>query len=241
MHPDGVEVTTSDTTEALAQTSELLRRDEVVIFEAAIEWNSCLVRVDALVKTGNTLRFYEVKAKSYYSRGASPFIGKRGGLLSGWKDYLYDVAFQHYVISQAIPDVEIIPFLRLVDSAAMSSIDGINQKFRIATFNGRRQVAVDPEIPLTRDGDGLLVDIPVSNEVNQVQTKETLHGMLFTDFIASLLLHKKNDQRITPNPGSQCKSCEYRPPSFSTSEPSGFGLTKILTSRIFWSYGTIKI
>ena len=175
MHPGGIDVFSLDTAAAVTETTELMQQDNVVIFEAAIAWNDCLVRVDVLVKQDKSITLYEVKAKSYDSRGESPFVGKRGGLDSGWKPYLYDVAFQHYVLTGAFPDHEVKPYLRLVDKAAVSSIDGINQAFRILTVNGRRQVQIDSAVQLPHNADGLLVNVPVSDLVERIRSLSLIH------------------------------------------------------------------
>ena len=81
MYPQGVEVAHAEHAAALAQTNELLKQNEVVIFEAAVLWSQLFVRIDVLVKQGNTLELIEVKAKSYNS--TKPEIeGARGGIRS---------------------------------------------------------------------------------------------------------------------------------------------------------------
>ncbi len=63
--PGGVDVETLNYADALAQTDELLKRDDVVIFEPAIRFGNLFIRVDVLVKRGNAVKLFEVKAKSY--------------------------------------------------------------------------------------------------------------------------------------------------------------------------------
>jgi len=224
MHPTGVDVVSLDSVTAVAETAELMQRDNVIIFEAAIAWNDCLIRVDVLVKQGTSIQFYEVKAKSFDSRAELPFVGKKGGLSSDWKPYLFDVAFQHYVLSGYFPEYDVKPYLRLVDKAAKSSIDGINQVFRIATVNGRREVKVNSNIELPSRADGLLVDVSVSDLVERIRSTEELEGRLFDDYIEWLLLHNRNNQKPVVNPGGKCKSCEFSVSSTSlkTGQKSGF-------------------
>ena len=66
-YPQGVEVEHTEHAAALAQTAELLLQDEVVIFEAAVLWEQLFIRIDVLVKRGNSLELIEVKDKSYNS------------------------------------------------------------------------------------------------------------------------------------------------------------------------------
>lgn len=65
--PGGHDIATLDSASALAETNELLAQDEVTIFEAAIRWKNCFIRVDVLEKKGPLLRIHEVKAKSFSS------------------------------------------------------------------------------------------------------------------------------------------------------------------------------
>ena len=74
----------------------------IVIFEAAFRFENLFIRTDILVKKGNEIRLIEVKAKSFDPDDDNLFIGKRGGLVGGWKPYLFDVAFQRYVSRNAI-------------------------------------------------------------------------------------------------------------------------------------------
>src|SRR5215203_7038108 len=91
--PGGEEVTERDYEESIAHTNELLKRDNVTIFEAAVRYENFFVRVDVLVKNGDHLELIEVKSKSY-KEGETAFFGKRGGMDANWTPYLYDVAFQ---------------------------------------------------------------------------------------------------------------------------------------------------
>ena len=98
-YPGGTDITTLDYEQALAETAALLEQENAIIYEAAIRYENLFIRVDVLVKRGNTLEIIEVKAKSYDPTGPSPFLTKRAATLSsGWKSYLYDVAFQKYVV-----------------------------------------------------------------------------------------------------------------------------------------------
>jgi len=62
--PDGIMIETMDYETALRKTAELLEKDKVTIFEAAIRHHNLFIRVDILVKDGNHFELIEVKAKS---------------------------------------------------------------------------------------------------------------------------------------------------------------------------------
>jgi len=78
-YPDGIEVDASSNEAAALQTTELLKKRNVVLFEPAICVGGFFVRIDILVKNGNKFELIEAKAKSYNS--LDPKIeGKKGGI-----------------------------------------------------------------------------------------------------------------------------------------------------------------
>jgi len=68
-----------------------------------------------LVKRGNFIKLYEVKAKSIDLTDNS-FLTKNGNkILANWKPYLFDIAFQRYVVRCAFPELIVTSYLYLVD------------------------------------------------------------------------------------------------------------------------------
>ena len=63
--PGGHDITTLDNDAAEKETNELLKQENVIIYEPAIRFNNLFIRIDVLVKEGNHLDLIEVKAKSY--------------------------------------------------------------------------------------------------------------------------------------------------------------------------------
>jgi hypothetical protein len=78
--PTGNEISSLNTQEAISETEALLQHENIVIFEPAIMYNNLLIRVDILVKSGNTLELIEVKAKSYSATEDKDFLNAKGGL-----------------------------------------------------------------------------------------------------------------------------------------------------------------
>jgi hypothetical protein len=60
----GYDIETLDYDEALKITNELLSKDKVIIYEAAILYEKFFIRTDILVKNGRNIELIEVKAKS---------------------------------------------------------------------------------------------------------------------------------------------------------------------------------
>lgn len=86
--PGGIEMRTLNYETAEAKTRELLERENVVIFEAALRFEDLFVRVDVLEKRGDQLRLIEVKSKSWDPVNDG-FSNKDGTLKTPMLPYLY--------------------------------------------------------------------------------------------------------------------------------------------------------
>ena len=117
-YPNGVEIT-GNTQEAIEKTNEYLKQENCVLFEAAIQSGVKLVRVDILEKIGNKINLIEVKAKSHDSEDDK---NKQEKLLA---KYIEDVAFQYLVMTEALPEYEIHPYLFMPDKSKRTNIDGL--------------------------------------------------------------------------------------------------------------------
>jgi hypothetical protein len=210
--PEGIEILDIAHEEALNQTSLLLQRDKVIIFEAAILLDDLFIRIDVLIKNGNKFKLIEVKAKSYNSENPE-ILGATGNLLSGMRPYIEDVAFQAYVFGRAFPNAEVQTFLMMPDKSVVCDVDGLNQFFKIERSGNRSKVVTDPKVKtLTFDHD-ILALVCVDEYVDLVNRG----GVAFLGFKEQLpkLTSQwsqayKNDQKIDPLPGSQCAICEFR-------------------------------
>ena len=102
-YPEGIlveELDAYDYDVLAANTTRLLKRDNIVIFEAAFIYEGLFIRTDILVKKGNQIELIEVKAKSYNPDNDFEFSGKNRNIKSSWKPYLFDLAFQKHVVKE---------------------------------------------------------------------------------------------------------------------------------------------
>ncbi|WP_407264838.1 DUF2779 domain-containing protein [Tenacibaculum maritimum] len=223
-YPDGIAILGEDWNyQKLAdRTSELLQNENVVIFEAAFLFEGLFIRTDILVKLGNKIKLIEVKAKSIDSLHHDSFISSRGNL--GWTDYLYDVAFQKYVMQQCHPEWSITPYLNLVDKSKKTTVDGLNQHFKIAQNSEMRTgIITTPGLTKTQIGDSILCDINVNAEVLLIQNENPLfEAQSFEDCILFFRNNYKNDTRLETPIGKHCKGCEFRIDDDSSENKSGF-------------------
>lgn len=210
--PGGYEITTLDSNEALRQTNELLKKDEVVIYEAAVRFNNLLVRIDILHKRKNLIELVEVKAKSFDPTKDVDFRNKNGTIAAAWRSYLHDVAFQKYVVNSSFPQYDISAYLMMADKSAFCPTDGLNQKFKIVKREGgRKQVVVSQSIT---DED---LTKPILNRVNvDIYCDVIYHEKFgpqdinFIEYVNWLADNYVKDEKIISPLSSVCANCEYK-------------------------------
>ena len=76
----------------------------VVIAEGAFRYNNLFIRADIVVRDGHVIKLMEVKSKSI--KNGDEFIDKKGNPVAKWSPYLYDIAFQTYVMQKALPNFD---------------------------------------------------------------------------------------------------------------------------------------
>ena len=213
-YPNGHNISSLDYEEAEKETLELLKQDHVVIFEPAIRFQNLFVRIDILCKNGNNFQLIEVKAKSFDRGEENLFLNKNGTISSEWLPYMYDIAFQKYVLSMAFPVSSIDSFLMLTDKSIPCPSDGLNQKFRIERDESNRKgVKVSTSITTADLTPRLLSLVPVDEIIQLIiEGKETKAPKTrsFVDEINFLASHYHSDVKIIPEIGAGCRDCEFR-------------------------------
>lgn len=211
-YQSGIAIETSDPVDALRQTSELLTNDEVTIFEAAIEFQNCFIRVDILEKKGQSIRLHEVKAKSFDGKAGAAFTKRDGSPNSEWKKYLYDVAFQKWVCMKALPKHLISAHLMLADKSKRTSSAGLNQKFRIQNRNGRKSIIIEGQVTPEDLKSKILTSINVDNVCAHI-FGSTDHGLemeeTFDHMIDRFSQAIEKQKKIKTPIGLKCGSCEF--------------------------------
>ncbi len=237
--PNGHNITTLDSEEAEAQTLNLLQQDEVIIYEPAIKFKNLFIRVDVLVKKGNCFQLIEVKSKSFDTNKEKPFLSKTGTIRSSWKPYLYDIAFQKYVLTSAYPEASVTSYLMLVDKNIKCPIEGLNQKFKIIKDkNNRKGIKVSNTLPKECLEEKILIQVPVDEEIQLIydgkDSKEQTERSFFDNIIFLAEKYEK-DEKIVSDIGSKCAKCEFT--CSNEEEKSGFksGFKECWSSKLNWS------
>lgn len=208
-YPNGVNIETLDSEEALNQTTELLQQESVIIYEAAFLFETLFIRADIVIKNGNHLKLIEVKAKSFDPTSDTFFSKKDGSIKGDWSPYLHDVAFQKYVISKAYPQLTISSYLLLADKSSFTSVDGLNQLFFIRKVDGRIQIHLTENITPEILGDKILYQVNVDDAVDYIWNLATNNGS-FEEEVKFFASKYFNDERIGPTVNAYCGKCEFK-------------------------------
>jgi len=216
---DDIVVETLDYEDSLRITNEKMAAKNTVIAEAAFRYNNLFIRADIIVKNNNIINLYEVKAKSFNSKeeNENSFIagkGEKERVASEWVEYLYDVAFQKYVISKAYPNNIVRSHLVLVDKSKKSTVHGLNQKFKISKNGDRVHIDISG-VSKEELGDSILVSIPTDEIVNKIWNKYKVPTTLeetfsFEEFVKFCEEKYTVDERVFSPLTMGCKNCTFK-------------------------------
>ena len=212
--------------ESLQRTQELMQRDQVNIAEAAFCFENLFVRVDILKKDGNNIELIEVKAKSW-NPDTDKFISSKpkGAVASGIRPYVYDVAFQKYVVCKALGEAyHVKAYLMMANKSKRADIDGLNQLFKIEkNQQGHAEAVMAPDARqrIAQSHEQVVTPFPVDELCNAIIAGETTEqttdknptcmGMRFVPFINWVADFYCNDHRC-PAPvelAGKCLKCEF--------------------------------
>jgi uncharacterized protein YifE (UPF0438 family) len=232
---DSISISELDYATALNKTQEKRSgKIPIVISEAAFQFENLVIRTDIITEDEKTINIYEVKAKSYDEetvfistilRGPNKGMTK---LNKDWSKYLYDVAFQKYVVQKSNPAKKVNAFIVLADKTKETSIDGLNQIFKILRTEGSR-VKIEVMNGVTRADLG---NIPLKvlnvNEVcewiynNPVDINIT--GAWSFEELVNEYSKSLQENKIIWSTGvtAKCKSCQYRNDNYPVGKKSGF-------------------
>lgn len=110
----------SDFPQAFSETNRLLKEESAIVYEAGFKHENLLCFMDILTKEGDTYKAYEVK-----------------GSTSVKDIYLWDTAFQYYVITNNGIELEDISVVFLNTSYVKNGAIDVNQLFTIESVKER--------------------------------------------------------------------------------------------------------
>ena len=239
-YPGGHNIHTLNYDEALDQTNKLLKQDNVIIYEAAVKHDNLFIRVDILVKRGSFIKLLEVKAKSIDVSSGDVFLTKGGDkVLADWKPYLFDIAFQRYVVRSAFPDLNVTAYLYLTDKTAVAPTDGLNQKFQIVEDENRRTgVKVASSLGAEDLSAKLLREISVDMHCDLIFNTDAgadPRGVGFENRINEYAKHYSTDEKIKPCLTSACSKCEFKATQEELDNGKLSGFRECWKQQLNWS------
>lgn len=211
---------------SLNRTKELMKLQNVNIAEAAFRYGNLFVRVDVLQKEGNHIELIEVKAKSW-NPDKDKFIGRKSAVVSSIRYYVYDVAFQKYVVTNALKELypdqtfEVKASLMMADKSKCADIDGINQLFKIIKKNGQSEVEIVPgamdklasssvQLLTAFDVDTICDDIICGNTGEQLEENGWMENLKFESFVKLMSEYYCDNKPYTAaNIGTKCFGCQF--------------------------------
>ena len=228
---------------AVTLTNEVLTQENAVLYEGAFLVEGYYVRCDIIEKIGNKLRLIEVKAKSFDPTDDYLFVGKNGKLVSGWKPYLFDLAFQKKVVQLSFPNFEVEAYLMMADKTKKASIDGLNQLFRVPKNGNPRTDIIKKVSKIEEIGQSVLSEINVDSIINSIiENKFTYYENL--NFSEAMQLFKDGYQEKKylnwPIKFSSCKSCEFKASHEEKQIGLKSGFQHCFTKQLNWNSSDFK-
>jgi hypothetical protein len=223
---ENITINELDYEKSLAQTKEKREKGgKIVIAEAAFAYKDFFVRTDLFVEERDTIKLYEVKAKSWDEKveflieiNDGPLMGTKK-IEKKWSEYLYDIAFQKYVVQKANPQKTVITYIVLADKTKNATIEGLNQLFKIKRNGKNIDVEVKPgttkaslgQIPLKTINVDDVCDWIYSNKVDIDLENPNAKDWSFETLINYLSEQYSKNKRIwSTKVGSKCKACQYK-------------------------------
>ncbi|RZK49275.1 MAG: DUF2779 domain-containing protein [Pedobacter sp.] len=226
-----------DYQKALDITKTNFYNENTILFEAAFGYENLFVRTDIVEKKGNNVRLIEVKAKSFNSKDDNIFVGKRGGLVGGWKPYLFDIAYQKYVAQKNYPHLQFTAYLMMADKSKTAQIDGLNQLFRIPKNGDPRKDIERKVISLEEIGGTVLSEVYVDDIINAILDDQypIIEGQTFEQTI--LYFQKAYTENIylnCPISYGACKACEFKATEEELNQGKRSGFRYCFEKQVGW-------
>ncbi len=224
--PGGHDIETLNKKIALQETAELLKNKNVIIYEPAFLLDHFFIRVDILVKNDRKIEVIEVKSKVFEGVDEQSFYSERGGgIKTDWLPYLYDIAFQSYIVKSIFPDYQIDSFLMLPDKFAKASVEKLNTLFPIMTApDGKKSIRAVEGLTKNIVGNEILKKVNVNEIVFKLINDEFGFNlnMTFKKYIHFLADQLVLNKKIEMKPHANCATCQFKTDKISDNIKSGF-------------------
>ncbi len=169
---------------SIADTLDLLRKENVDIGEAAFATDKYLVYVDILHKRGDELKIIEVKSKCVGADEPLYEFDEKEKFTSKYIEKILDVTFQKYVIQQFIKThsefshLKVHASLMLVNSDVVCDVDSLSSLLQIKFLEGgHREIECAPDIREKLQG---------KNRIDRIIDVDSLSDQIIADEISDI-------------------------------------------------------
>lgn len=209
---------------SIADTLDLLRKENVDIGEAAFATDKYLVYVDILHKRGDELKIIEVKSKCIGANES--LLGKNGNISSDYLEKILDVTFQKYVIQQFIKthsefsNLKVHASLMLANSDAVCDVDSLSSLLQIKFLEGGHcEIECAPDIREKLQGKNRIdriIDVDaISDKIIADEIPKIKNGCFdgcfvkFVEKMADMYVNNCKDYSLCQI-GTDCFKCPFR-------------------------------
>ena len=216
----GVLIDTLDEAKALQLTAAEMQKPNALIFEAAFLYQNLFIRADIVQKTEKSVRLIEVKSKSIRPNDPKDSILKKDGYpKSDWDPNLQDIAFQTHVLREAYPQLEVRPFLMLLDKEKQAVVDAMNSLFFLKKPKGKKspEVVLSGPLPphVLQKRNWILCELCVQEPVKMLlkteyENQTTKELQSFAERAKDWSEHYAKDTKIAPVLSKECRDCQFR-------------------------------
>ena len=216
----GVLIDTLDEAKALQLTAAEMQKPNALIFEAAFFYQNLFIRADIVQKTDKSVRLIEVKSKSIWPSDPEDSLLKKNGYpKSDWDPTLQDIAFQTHVLRGAYPQLEVRPFLMLLDKEKQAVVDAMNSLFFLKKPKGKKspEVVLSGPLPpsLLQKRNWILCELCVQEPVElllntEYENQTTRKPQSFAERAKDWSEHYAKDKKIAPVLSKECRDCQFR-------------------------------
>lgn len=210
-YPEGVQINEEDNNYALARTKELMLKESVILFEAAIQFEQFFMRTDILIKNYDHLKLIEVKAKSFSKNTISKIVKKNNTISTEWKSYVADVAFQKWLLQKAYPNYRISTYLMLVDKDSLCPTDGLNQKFLLEKNKlGKVRVNVSKSLTTEDLSIRILKEVNIDDYIDKIWSERNEDGLTYKEQFQEFSKLYFQNKKFKATPKKECSTCQFK-------------------------------
>ena len=198
-HPAGISISGHGYNASFQATKKHAVANKITLFNSVFISDQCVAKIPLLIKDGRSVQLYFIQSK-VINPNKHRLTNQHGQLHKKWKQYIYDAAYQQYIIQQCYPDWNITSNLMLPDKTGKATLDKLNKQIQ--------------QLENDLDEFQIIHTIDIGNYVTEILNgkRGTLlpESASFGEMLDSLknqyFAGKWNPAAV----GKKCKSCEFR-------------------------------